>query len=96
MCVQPRHRRELRAVRDLVQGDPEPEVGRVDAEPALGLDLKALQYAEGKVFVDTVVREVGMTGFNRVWESAETLPTRQEIREPLTWVHRISGTTAIA
>jgi coenzyme F420 biosynthesis associated uncharacterized protein len=57
----------------------------------LGLDLKALQYAEGKVFVDTAVREVGMAGFNRVWESPTTLPTRQEIREPLTWVQRIHG-----
>ena len=62
----------------------------------LGLDLKALQYAEGKVFVDTAVRELGMTGFNRVWESPATLPTRQEIREPMTWVRRMSGTTAIA
>jgi coenzyme F420 biosynthesis associated uncharacterized protein len=58
----------------------------------LGLDLKALQYAEGKVFVDTAVRELGMAGFNRVWESPATLPTRQEIREPLAWVSRISGT----
>jgi coenzyme F420 biosynthesis associated uncharacterized protein len=57
----------------------------------LGLDLKALQYAEGKVFVDTAVREVGMAGFNRVWESPATLPTRQEIREPLAWVQRIHG-----
>jgi coenzyme F420 biosynthesis associated uncharacterized protein len=62
----------------------------------LGMDLKALQYAEGKVFVDTAVRELGMTGFNRVWESPATLPTRQEIREPMTWVRRMSGTTAIA
>jgi coenzyme F420 biosynthesis associated uncharacterized protein len=57
----------------------------------LGLDLKALQYAEGKVFVDTVVREVGMSAFNRVWESPATLPTRQEIREPLAWVRRVHG-----
>ena len=62
----------------------------------LGLDLKALQYAEGKVFVDTAVRELGMAGFNRVWESPATLPTRQEIREPLVWVHRISALPAIA
>jgi coenzyme F420 biosynthesis associated uncharacterized protein len=62
----------------------------------LGLDLKALQYAEGKVFVDTVVREVGMSGFNRVWESPETLPTREEIRQPLAWVRRIHGATATA
>jgi coenzyme F420 biosynthesis associated uncharacterized protein len=62
----------------------------------LGLDLKALQYAEGKKFVDTAVRELGMSGFNRVWESPATLPTRREIREPLIWVDRISGTSAIA
>lgn len=62
----------------------------------LGLDLKALQYAEGKAFVDTVVRHVGMAGFNRVWESPETLPTRQEIREPQAWVRRVHGVTAIA
>jgi len=57
----------------------------------LGMDLKALQYAEGKVFVDHCVREVGMAGFNRVWESPETLPTRHEIREPQDWVERLHG-----
>jgi len=62
---------------------------------ALGLDLKALQYAEGKVFVDTCVRTVGMERFNRVWESPETLPTRDEIRKPLVWVDRIHGATAL-
>ena len=72
--------------------------GRLDRilRRLLGLDLKALQYAEGKVFVDTAVRELGMAGFNQVWDSPATLPTRQEIREPLTWVRRISGTAAIA
>jgi coenzyme F420 biosynthesis associated uncharacterized protein len=62
---------------------------------ALGLDLKALQYAEGKRFVDTAVRELGMSGFNRVWESPATLPTRTEIREPMQWVRRLSGPPAI-
>ena len=62
----------------------------------LGLDLKALQYAEGKRFVDTAVRELGMEGFNRVWESPATLPTRQEIRQPMDWVRRISGTAALS
>lgn len=57
----------------------------------LGLDLKALQYAEGKAFVDACVREVGMERFNRVWESPETLPTRTEIRDPQAWVRRVGG-----
>ena len=57
----------------------------------LGMDLKALQYAEGKKFVDTAVRELGMSGFNRVWESPATLPTREEIRDPMAWVRRIDA-----
>ena len=61
---------------------------------ALGLDLKALQYAEGKVFVDTCVEAVGMEAFNKVWESPETLPTRQEIRDPHAWVRRLHGPAA--
>jgi coenzyme F420 biosynthesis associated uncharacterized protein len=57
----------------------------------LGLDLKALQYAEGKAFVDHCVSAVGMERFNRVWESPETLPTRGEIRDPQAWVRRVGG-----
>lgn len=63
---------------------------------ALGLDLKALQYAEGKAFVDACVRAVGMQRFNRVWESPETLPTREEIRRPDDWVRRIHGPAALS
>ena len=37
---------------------------------------------------------VGMEAFNRVWESPETLPTRQEIRDPLAWVRRLHGPAA--
>jgi coenzyme F420 biosynthesis associated uncharacterized protein len=62
----------------------------------LGLDLKALQYAEGSVFVREVVGAVGMTGFNRVWQSPETLPTRAEIKAPLDWVTRVHGSAASA
>ena len=60
----------------------------------LGLDLKALQYAEGSRFVKAAVDAVGMDGFNRVWESPATLPTREEIREPLAWVRRVHGGAA--
>ena len=60
----------------------------------LGLDLKALQYAEGKRFVDHCVGAVGMAGFNRVWESPAMLPTRTEIRDPAAWVTRLSALPA--
>ena len=55
----------------------------------LGIDLKMKQYAEGARFVRTVVDEVGMTGFNRVWASPETLPTRAEISHPADWLARV-------
>jgi coenzyme F420 biosynthesis associated uncharacterized protein len=61
---------------------------------ALGLDLKALQYAEGKAFVDHCVDAVGMAAFNRVWESPATLPTREEVRTPQAWVERVHGRAA--
>jgi coenzyme F420 biosynthesis associated uncharacterized protein len=57
----------------------------------LGLDLKARQYAEGSVFVRDAVAAVGMAGFNRVWESPQTLPTRSEILDPAAWVTRVHG-----
>jgi coenzyme F420 biosynthesis associated uncharacterized protein len=55
----------------------------------LGIDLKMKQYAEGSRFVRTVVDEVGMTGFNRVWTSPETLPTRTELAQPADWLARV-------
>jgi putative hydrolase len=60
----------------------------------LGLDLKAKQYAEGSRFVAAAVAEVGMEGFNRVWDSAETLPTLVELRDPPSWVARVHGRAA--
>ena len=44
----------------------------------LGLDLKMQQYRQGGAFVRAVVEAVGVDGFNRVWTSPETLPTRLE------------------
>ncbi|WP_046468651.1 zinc-dependent metalloprotease [Allosalinactinospora lopnorensis] len=55
----------------------------------LGLDLKMKQYEEGAAFVREVVARIGMDDFNRVWESRETLPTMEEIRNPDAWVNRV-------
>jgi coenzyme F420 biosynthesis associated uncharacterized protein len=57
----------------------------------LGIDLKMKQYAEGSRFVKTVVDEVGMPVFNKVWTSPETLPTRNEIANPANWLARIGA-----
>jgi coenzyme F420 biosynthesis associated uncharacterized protein len=60
-----------------------------------GIDVKLKQYAEGEEFVRRSVDAVGMAGFNRVWESAATLPTREEIREPARWIARVHGPRAL-
>ncbi len=55
----------------------------------LGLDAKLRQYRDGERFVRAVVDEVGMDGFNRVWTSPNTLPTKSEIAKPSEWVARV-------
>nr|WP_090278654.1 zinc-dependent metalloprotease [Mycolicibacterium komanii]CRL74168.1 putative hydrolase/uncharacterized protein, coenzyme F420 biosynthesis associated [Mycolicibacterium komanii] len=55
----------------------------------LGIDAKLSQYTRGKAFVDHVVSTVGMSRFNAVWTSAETLPLPTEIDEPQRWIDRV-------
>ncbi|MET9886019.1 zinc-dependent metalloprotease [Streptomyces sp. NPDC006430] len=65
--------------------------GRLDAtlRKLLGLDAKLRQYRDGEHFVRAVVGQVGMDGFNRVWTSPNTLPTKAEIAKPADWVARV-------
>lgn len=65
--------------------------GRLDAalRKLLGLDAKLRQYRDGERFVRAVVGQVGMDGFNRVWTSPNTLPTKSEIARPADWVARV-------
>ncbi|MEU8525638.1 MULTISPECIES: zinc-dependent metalloprotease [Streptomyces] len=55
----------------------------------LGLDAKLRQYRDGERFVRAVVDQVGMDGFNRIWTSPNTLPTKTEIAEPADWIARV-------
>jgi coenzyme F420 biosynthesis associated uncharacterized protein len=55
----------------------------------LGLDLKLQQYRQGRAFVRAVVAEVGVDGFNTVWSSPDTLPTRVELVDPPAWMERV-------
>jgi len=55
----------------------------------LGLDAKMRQYRDGAEFCRQVIDRVGMDGFNRVWTSPETLPTRNEIADPQLWLARV-------
>jgi coenzyme F420 biosynthesis associated uncharacterized protein len=57
----------------------------------LGLDLKLQQYRQGGAFVRSVVATAGVDGFNEVWRSPETIPTRAEIAAPAAWTRRVLG-----
>ncbi|GAA1929942.1 zinc-dependent metalloprotease [Streptomyces sodiiphilus] len=65
--------------------------GRLDRvlRKLLGMDAKLRQYREGERFVRSVVDEAGMAGFNKVWTSPNTLPTKDEIASPADWVARV-------
>jgi coenzyme F420 biosynthesis associated uncharacterized protein len=56
---------------------------------AIGFETKIAQYDAGERFVRLVVDEAGMSGFNRVWEREEHLPTMDEIASPERWVARV-------
>lgn len=55
----------------------------------LGLDAKMRQYSDGARFVRAVVDVAGMEGFNKVWESADHLPTEPEIHDAKLWLERM-------
>jgi uncharacterized protein (DUF2342 family) len=44
---------------------------------------------DGAAFVRTVVERIGVDGFNAIWSSRQTLPTKAEIAEPLSWIKRV-------
>jgi coenzyme F420 biosynthesis associated uncharacterized protein len=57
----------------------------------LGLELKLRQYRLGKSFCDTVVREAGIEGLNRVWRVPDALPTLPELGQPREWLARVGA-----
>jgi putative hydrolase len=57
----------------------------------LGMEMKLAQYVNGGAFVREAVSAVGMTRFNSVWQSPQTLPTRAEIADPAAWIRRVHG-----
>jgi coenzyme F420 biosynthesis associated uncharacterized protein len=62
----------------------------------LGLDAKMRQYRDGAAFCNAVIDAVGMDGFNRVWTSPDTLPSRAEITDPKRWLARVHTDTPLS
>jgi coenzyme F420 biosynthesis associated uncharacterized protein len=55
----------------------------------LGMEAKTRQYVDGSAFVRAVVDRVGVDGFNAIWSSRDTLPSKGEIAEPARWITRV-------
>jgi uncharacterized protein (DUF2342 family) len=49
------------------------------------------QYQQGSAFVQEIVQQAGMAGFNRVWTSPATLPTKEEFTHPASWLERVDS-----
>ncbi|WP_346845567.1 zinc-dependent metalloprotease [uncultured Rothia sp.] len=58
----------------------------------LGMDRKMRQYKDGQKFVQFIVDSRGMAAFNRIWDSANNLPSETEIHDPQGWIDRVLGT----
>lgn len=56
----------------------------------IGLEAKMRQYAQGEAFIEAVEAAGGQALLERAWEGPENLPTLAEIREPATWIARVS------
>jgi coenzyme F420 biosynthesis associated uncharacterized protein len=53
-----------------------------------GINLKMRQYEVGERFCEAVADAGGVSLLNRVWESAEMMPSAAELKAPATWVAR--------
>lgn len=74
----------------LQQRRSKPGSGEAFVRRLIGMESKLAQYRDGAAFVRTVIGEVGLDGFNRVWTSPDTLPSRDELHDPAAWVSRMS------
>lgn len=58
---------------------------------AIGLEMKMRQYELGQAFCNGVVAQGGLDALSALWESAETLPTLEELRQPERWLRRTAA-----
>lgn len=58
---------------------------------AIGLEMKMRQYELGQSFCDGVVAQGGLPALSALWESHETLPTLEELRQPERWLRRTAA-----
>lgn len=61
-----------------------------------GLELKLQQYKRGEAFCRAVFDQHGIDALNRVWDSAQSMPTLGELGNPTAWYRRVAAPTSAA
>ncbi len=59
-------------------------------EAVAGLDMKRRQYVLGRGFCEVVWAQGGPGRLAGAWQSAETMPTMEELEDPDRWLSRVS------
>jgi len=67
----------------------EPSQGEQMLQHIIGLDLEHHRYREGATFCSDIARRWGEDALARLWDGPETLPTPQELLDPLEWAARV-------
>jgi coenzyme F420 biosynthesis associated uncharacterized protein len=60
-----------------------------------GFEAKLRQYEEGERFIETVEADRNEAFLNKVWVSADRVPTLAEIRAPHVWIERIESLESV-
>jgi len=56
----------------------------------IGLEMKLKQYRLGEKFIHVIEREAGWDTVSMAFRGASSLPTLEEIEDPLAWLRRVA------
>jgi uncharacterized protein (DUF2342 family) len=77
-------------IEEAVRRGREGEAGEPVFERLLGVEMGGDRYELGERFCDAVVEQTDEATLARMWDSAESLPSKPELEEPLLWLARIA------
>ena len=59
-------------------------------QKVIGLEAKMRQYEQGEDFIEAVERAGGRELLDKAWTGPDALPTAAEIRDPDSWITRVT------
>jgi putative hydrolase len=76
-------------IEEAVRRGREGEAGDPVFERLLGIEMSREQYEQGERFCEAVVELTDEATLARMWDSAESLPSKPELEEPSLWLARM-------